>query len=187
MSQVEPEGGIEPPKRRQLVRDEVVKKYHALITKCIADGEKLVPLWRNYLITKKIVGKETIGRWVTYGYFPFIRIGNRRYTADSVIAQWLLDAQSDKTLFGHGYTKQMAQCDAAYQKRRLEKNKRRIALGLPPLPNYNREAQERERLQAEAALREERERAQQPEPMPRKEIIVEGLMPSDEDLYSDPG
>jgi len=106
MSQNPPEG--EQAQERLKKREHGIQKYKEMLAECIANGDKLVPLWRNSLITSGTFTIATIRRWVYEGRFPFIKIGRRRYTSNKVLAQWILDGQKDKEVFCLGYTKTLS-------------------------------------------------------------------------------
>lgn len=185
MSQNPPEG--EQAQERLKKREQGIQKYKEMLAECIANGDKLVPLWRNSLITSGTFTIATIRRWVYEGRFPFIKIGRRRYTSNKVLAQWILDGQKDKEVFCLGYTKTLSrisyQWKGIYKKAREVTNERRIAAGLPPLPEWQNDPPRDSVPPPEPVI----ENPPEPEPIVRKEVIVEDLMPSDEDLYSDPG
>lgn len=77
-------------------------KYRNMLAEVIARGEIVVPLSQCGLVKSGAFSIITIQNWIDKGVFPFIKIGFRRYTADSVVAQWISDGQSDPSVFGKG-------------------------------------------------------------------------------------
>lgn len=76
------------------------EKYRRMLTDIIANGGAVVPLSRVGLVTSGNFSAVTVQKWIDKGVFPFIKIGFRRYTHDSVVAQWLMDGQTNPDLFG---------------------------------------------------------------------------------------
>lgn len=77
-------------------------KYRKLLAEVIASGGAVVPISQCGLIKSGSFSHVTVQKWIDKGAFPFIKIGFRRYTADSVIAQWIADGQHDQAVFGCG-------------------------------------------------------------------------------------
>ena len=167
-------------------REEAIQKYKVMLAECIAKGDPLVPLWKNFFITSKTFTIATVRRWVYEGRFPWIKIGRRRYTSNKVLAQWILDSQQNPELFCLNYTKTPSkmswQWKKLYQRARERTNERRKAAGLPPLPDWTWDEKN-----PKAKVVEEQIISQ---PSVKPEIIIEDLLKqeaSDEDLYRDPG
>jgi len=93
MSQDQPE--------KPVTHDEGPERYKRLLAEVIARGEPIVPISKCGFIKNKTFTRVTIEKWIHRGIFPCIKIGFRRYTADSVIAQWIADGQMDKEVFGN--------------------------------------------------------------------------------------
>jgi hypothetical protein len=81
---------------------ETVNKYHKLLADLIASGGAVIPISQCGLIKSGSFSSVTVQKWIDKGKFPFIKIGFRRYTSDSIIAQWIADGQSDEAVFGCG-------------------------------------------------------------------------------------
>lgn len=77
-------------------------KYKQMLIDHIAKGGLIVPLSQCGLA--KQFTYLTLKGWVAAGVFPHIKVGNRTYTNDEIIAAWISDGQMDKTVFSQKHS-----------------------------------------------------------------------------------
>lgn len=99
------------------------EKYKKLLIDHIAKGGLIIPLSQCGLA--KQFTYLTLKGWVAAGMFPHIKVGNRTYTSDEVIAVWISDGQMDSTVFsqkhsgrkpGDGFPKRKVEAEAEVEK-----------------------------------------------------------------------